>query len=134
MFPVRTLKCSLKLHLRVLLVMITIVNKSLHLLHREHRVPLMDHRLHQGGALYNDCCYLCIYCMEGYCVHSTSVPLCSMNNKTMVQRPGVLKISSFTVLYYNILCCTISSLDIIDNLVPTSAIFAINQPKSSLTL
>ena len=25
--------------------------------------------------------HLCIYCMEGYCVHGTSVPVCSMNNK-----------------------------------------------------
>ena len=42
-------------------------------------------------------------CMEGYRVHGTSVTLCSMNNKTMVQRPGVLEISSLlhtcTVLY-----------------------------------
>ena len=31
--------------------------------------------------------------------NGTSVPLCSMNNKTMVQRPGVLETSSFTALY-----------------------------------
>ena len=32
--------------------------------------------------LYMHGFHLCIYCMEGYCVHGTSVPAhCSMNNK-----------------------------------------------------
>ena len=53
--------------------------------------------------------HLCIYCMESYCVHGTSVPLCSMNNKTMVQRPGVLEISSFTVLYQSLEYCAVHS-------------------------
>ena len=46
--------------------------------------------------------FICVStaCREGYCVHGTSVPLCSMNNKQnliVVQRPDVLESSSFTV-------------------------------------
>ena len=75
--------------------------------------------------------HLCIYCMEGYCVHGTPVPLCSINNKTMVQRPGVLEISSFTVLYCA-WCCTISFFNVIDDRLPTFAIC--NQPAKRLVI
>ena len=39
---------------------------------------------------------LCIYCMEGYCVHGTSVPVCSMNNKQWFKGQVYSKLSSFT--------------------------------------
>ena len=47
----------------------------------------------------------------------------------MVQRAGVLETSSFTVLN----TISISCFDVIDDLVPTSAIISISLPKNSLT-
>ena len=43
--------------------------------------------------------HLCIYCMEGYCVHGTSVPVCSMNNKQWFKGQVYSKLQAS-------LCCT----------------------------
>ena len=67
--------------------------------------------------------------MEGYCVYGTSVPLCSMNNK---QGQVYSKLqASFTVHVLYIYTVSISWFDVIDDQIPTSAIFSISQPKKT---
>ena len=50
--------------------------------------------------------HLCIYCMEGYCVHGTSVPVCSMNNKQWFKGQVYSKLQAS-------LCCTVHNLDLV---------------------